>query len=297
MFDVRWARQYSTLALAGVLGLLAPTGCMDSDDDEVQVGPPAQSDRAGDQGNQGERARGEPGRLGYRGVVDRDARGSRFVGESAAEDYLARERFEDRYGWIQGLLGSERWREERQGGSGQRGQGDIDLRIGDLGDWTQDQGRGEAPGGMQDVAIAGILLAFNQAELDYLEIGVEDGKSELVQGYAADLLAHHAESLARQRELFASSNMRPISSREAVAWVDHMSDLEEGLADLEGGQLDLAFMEGQIEVHRAAIKLVDEVLLPAADSEALRAEIGQVRFATAQHLERGYYIHREIGGE
>ena len=291
--QVRWARQYGPLALAGVLGLFAP-GCMGDENDQlVETGPPAQGNEVddGDEGQrQGQRQgqRAEEGSrergIGYRGIVEPGTkRGAAFYIDTYESERMESPGLQRLMNQVGVLL--QRY-----------GQGGLSFdSSGEQGSQGQQAQQGQ-PAILSQAEIAGILKGFNEIEFDFARLAFEETENDLVRAFADVLLDHHIDAQARQDQLFELHGIDAVDTSYAEI-AGAMDGMRERLEVAQGSDLDRAFVSAQIDVHLAMLYLVDGLMMHDVLHQAFIAEILEMRRGMEVHLGQAQEVEQRLRRE
>jgi len=139
--------------------------------------------------------------------------------------------------------------------------------------------------------IAGALNAVAERAAEHARTRV---RSAEVASFAATLAADH-RAMATGVQAFARDTTgaraeHPLAREVRTAGTAAL----EALGAASGTTYESAYIEDQITFHERALGIIDDVLLPSASSEPLRAFISGTRPAFAAHLQRALQIRQLI---
>lgn len=154
--------------------------------------------------------------------------------------------------------------------------GDFDAATGDA--TTDDPDAGEQLTANQ---IVGVITAANLAEIEAGQLALTKGSNPRVVAYAQQMVTAHQAAEARVDAL----GITPLESDTQTTFAALVETMRANLNDAPiGTMFDQAYVNSQVEAHRLVLEMIDEVLLPSADSEALRSELTRMRGEVAAHL-------------
>lgn len=151
--------------------------------------------------------------------------------------------------------------------------------------------QGELPAFQSDAEIAWVLRTFNMSEIEYSQAACRGAESPEVKAFAERMITEHLAAIDREGQLFQQHRISPASSARGQAFAGDMDGLFQNLGNMQGAELDEAYMAGQVRIHLALLDLIDTQLLSVVQNEALRSEIEALRAATLQHLAQAEQIY------
>lgn len=137
-----------------------------------------------------------------------------------------------------------------------------------------------------DAEIAGVVSAANQGEIAVARAVVERVESADVRAFAERMAAEHGASDVALTNLMETLGIEPVESAESAMIEQQAADEISRLADLQGDELDRAYMDGQIAAHAAMLAALQTMLIPSAESDELRAFLEALVPVVTDHLEQ-----------
>lgn len=150
-------------------------------------------------------------------------------------------------------------------------------------------------GTLNDAQILGIYIQVNGFDIESALLGRAQTGSDAVRSLAEHVATDHLGVRQGAFALAEKCKVTPVlpAERNAVA-VEHNKTMTKLLA-LKGGEFDKAYMQYEVEFHRAAIDAVRSALLPAASCPELKAHFKEVLPAFEHHLSHTEMVARDIG--
>lgn len=154
--------------------------------------------------------------------------------------------------------------------------GDLDAASRDA--TTNDPDAGEQLTANQ---IVGVITAANLAEIEAGELALMKGSNPRVVAFAQEMVNAHRAAEARVVAL----GITALESDLQTTFAALVESMRQNLVDAPvGNMFDQTYVKSQVEAHRLVLEMIDEMLLPTGDSEALRAELTRMRGEVAAHL-------------
>lgn len=140
--------------------------------------------------------------------------------------------------------------------------------------------------GLQDAQAEALayLAAINEHEVAAAEQARGKGVDERVLAYADMLHAAHIQGLEATQALAASSGIALHDSADVAAMRARNQASLEQLALLDESEFADAYLDAMVAGHSEVLALIDEKLMPAATTDALRAQLTSTRASVAKHL-------------
>lgn len=139
-------------------------------------------------------------------------------------------------------------------------------------------------GALDDAAVLGVARVLNRGEVDQAQAVQGRLTEAAAKDFAAMMIKDHGAALekvaALEKELGVTATESP--TKEKVE--------REGNAVLErlkavNADLDRTYLVSQVTMHRSALKVLDEELIPSAKADKLRTALTEMRGHVARHLE------------
>jgi putative membrane protein len=147
-----------------------------------------------------------------------------------------------------------------------------------------------APDGMGDPEILHVFMTSNTGEIVTSEPFLADFQSDEVRAFAQMLVRDHGAANAQAEALAVEPRDNSMSVRKN----EMAQQTARRLDAMEGAALDRAYLEAQIQMHTQTLQELDTVLIPNAETPALRARLVEARPKVATHLERAQALHHAM---
>jgi putative membrane protein len=142
--------------------------------------------------------------------------------------------------------------------------------------------------------ILGLLIAVDDHEMLAAMAAEQRTLPEPVEAYARMLHSSHAEHQAQTMQLARKLDIVPAEDGVVdVRRADATKELAH-LTSLDNHEFPRAYMVAMINGHEKVLRDIDELLLPAAKNDELRAHLKSTREAIASHLEEGRRVQKSL---
>lgn len=155
--------------------------------------------------------------------------------------------------------------------------------------------RDRANANLHDGNVLAILLAANEAQVQYAEIALAKSKNSEVRKFALMTKFDHESVSGAVRELAKRLDIEPENTELSTSQYARAVSMRAAFRDLEGISFDTAYIANEAEFHRTLLRTIDDVLLRAAKEDELRTLLKAIRPAMAAHLEHAEVAARRVG--
>ncbi len=130
-----------------------------------------------------------------------------------------------------------------------------------------------------DPLALGMLAAVDEHEIAAAKQAQEKGVTGAVLDYAKRMEKEHGDNLTKTRalgSLGSSADLQAMKDKDA-------SDLQ-ALGGTSGKDYEKSYIDAMVKGHQDALDLIDNKMMPAATSEAVRQHLTETRKHVAAHL-------------
>lgn len=133
--------------------------------------------------------------------------------------------------------------------------------------------------------VLGFLLAVNAHEIAAAQQAQGKQVDGALREYVDMLHTQHSRNLAETRALSDSSGVATIDTPDVDALKARSQSELQRLSALEGDAYEVAFVDAMIKDHSEALATIDNRLMAAATTAAIREHLIATRAAIEKHLE------------
>ena len=167
----------------------------------------------------------------------------------------------------------------------------LTLALGLVGSGCKD---GPPPG--SDNKIAATANAANAGEIRVGQLALMMAVNDEVKGFATRMVNEHTAAQLRQGELFIRLGIIPEDDATSLQLQAETNAMVEMLRTRSGAGFDLAYIDGQIKMHTRVLETLN-VLLPAVQKDALRADLSTMRNDVSMHQQTAKSLRTILGGQ
>jgi len=136
---------------------------------------------------------------------------------------------------------------------------------------------------LDDPTIVAIFDAANSWDIETGNIAVKKGSTKEVRDFGAMLARDHKMVRQQGRDLAKKLNVTPTPPADFAMAKDHEAAVKK-LNSLSGKEFDTAFLQHEVDFHKAVIDAVTTTLLPALQNAEVKDLVTKVAPAFAAHM-------------
>ncbi len=178
------------------------------------------------------------------------------------------------------------------GGAGSGGTGGTGGSTGGTGGSTADAGAM-----LTDEQIGAVVIAANMGEVEQGEIAAMRAQNEEVVAFAEQMVEEHSAALERATGVLMDADIVAMTNEVSQELTEQALEGVEQLEEASDDEIDALYMTMQVAMHEQVLELIEDVLLPSADEEALQTELETMRMAVAGHLEEATELLEQVEGD
>ncbi|AUX35005.1 MULTISPECIES: DUF4142 domain-containing protein [Sorangium] len=153
----------------------------------------------------------------------------------------------------------------------------------------------QGPVVVSDAEIAAVVSAVNASEMRRAQVALQSAQLPAVLDFARAMLHMHSEAEQRQSAFFAQLGISPRQNPVSAALVADATAFTASFSASDGS-FDRKYILTEIKAHSSGLSLIDEQLLPRAQSPEVRAELERFRATVvAAHLASAEQVLRSMG--
>ncbi len=143
-------------------------------------------------------------------------------------------------------------------------------------------------GALNDPQIATVALTAHQIDVDRGKLAQKKTKNDAVKQFADQMVTDHTQGLNEVLALAKKLGVKPEESAVTRSLKAGAKKTAAQLEKLSGVAFDKAYVDAEVDYHKAVIDAVNKVLLPAVKNE----EVKQALVATTPTLQ-GHLVHAQ----
>lgn len=145
-----------------------------------------------------------------------------------------------------------------------------------------------------DPQIASIAVTANQIDIDYAKIALEKSTNEKVKEFANTMAKDHQAVIDQAVALATKLGVTPEDNPTTQSLLDGAKTVKDNFASKSGADFDKAYIDNEVEYHKAAISLVESRLIPESTNEELKSLLQTALPLFKTHLEHAEMVQKEV---
>lgn len=154
-----------------------------------------------------------------------------------------------------------------------------------------DAAAGAAPQPLTDNQIQHVFITANRGEVVTSQPVLDDLQDAEVRAFAQQMVEEHTRVVERAEAL---PDLMPEMNPVSMSLTEVAQGTARELEGMDAAMLDRQYIEKQVVLHGHTLAMLDHVLIPAAQDEALRALMEETRPAVEAHLVRAKELHHRM---
>ena len=140
-----------------------------------------------------------------------------------------------------------------------------------------------ATAALDDATIVAIFDAANTWDIETGQLAEKKGTTKDVREFGAMLAHDHTMVRQQGRDLAKKLGVTPTPPKDFALAKDHEAAMKE-LRAAKGKEFDRAFLQHEVNFHKAVIDAVNQTLLPAIQNEQLKDLVTRIAPAFQAHM-------------
>ena len=147
---------------------------------------------------------------------------------------------------------------------------------------------------LTDANIAAIVVGANKIDISAAEVALKRSSNKKVLQFARTMITDHKAVLSSAVDLAGKLKLTPIDNELVASLAKQSRNHERELQTLSGESFDRAYINHEVDYHRAVIDVIESQLIPGAENEELKSLLISVLPAFRVHLAHCEQIQREL---
>lgn len=137
---------------------------------------------------------------------------------------------------------------------------------------------------LNDPTIVAIFDAANTWDIETGQVAVKKGSNKDVRDFGAMLARDHKMVRQQGRDLAKKLNVTPTPPKDFAMAKDHDAAVKK-LNSLSGKDFDRAFLQHEVDFHKAVIDAVTTTLLPSLQNQEVKDLVSKIAPAFVAHMQ------------
>ena len=146
-----------------------------------------------------------------------------------------------------------------------------------------------AAAALDDPTIVAIFDAANTWDIQTGELGATKGTTKEVRDFGAQLERDHKAVRQQGRDLAKKLGVTPTPPKDFALAKNHAEAMEK-LKTTKGKEFDRAFLQNEVDFHKAVIEAVNQTLLPSLKNQEVKDLVTRVAPAFQAHMQMAQHL-------
>lgn len=146
-----------------------------------------------------------------------------------------------------------------------------------------------------DPQIVGIVIAANQIDINAGKLALQKSHNAEVRKFAQDMVNDHTAVNKSVAQLGAKLHVTPAASATQASLKKGAAENEAHLRTLDGEAFDVAYVQHEVDYHKAVIDAVKTTLIPNAKNAELKSALEGAAPMFQGHLEHAEHLQESLG--
>lgn len=147
---------------------------------------------------------------------------------------------------------------------------------------------------LSDAEIASIAVVANQNDIDFAKIAMQKSNDPKIVEFAKTMVADHQAVIDMAVALVTKLKVTPKENAVSKEYASNAKTTMEMLLSKSGKAFDKAYVDNEVEYHKAVIGAVNAVLIPQSQNEELKALLQKAIPIFEAHLQHAEMIQMQI---
>ena len=145
-----------------------------------------------------------------------------------------------------------------------------------------------------DAEVASVALVANQLHIDYAQIALRRSRDPEIQKFAQTMMKDYKAVLDQTRMVIKQLGIAPKDNQMSQKLQLEVIDTMKSLLRKSGSAFNMAYIENEIATHRAAIKLLNDLLIAQVDNRELKLQLQSILPLLQAHLDNAIMVQNRL---
>lgn len=147
---------------------------------------------------------------------------------------------------------------------------------------------------LSDAEIASVAVVANQNDIDFAKIALQKSKDPKVLDFANTMIQDHQAVIDMAVALVTKLKVTPKDNAVSKEYASNAKKTEAMLNSKSAEAFDKAYVDNEVEYHRAVIGAVKTVLIPQSKNEELKALLQKAVPIFEAHLNHAEMLQKQL---
>jgi putative membrane protein len=150
---------------------------------------------------------------------------------------------------------------------------------------------------LSDAEVASVAVTANQIDISYAEIAKKKSKNADILKFAETMASDHKAVIEQAAALAQKLSVTPKDNAVSQKLLADAEKSKKMLNGKSGEAFDKAYIDNEVEYHKAVIAAVETLLIPETDNQELKNLLQNVLPALRTHLEHATMVQHKYSGK
>lgn len=146
---------------------------------------------------------------------------------------------------------------------------------------------------LSDAEVASVAVTANQIDINYAEIAKKKSKDAEILKFAETMASDHKAVISQAAALAKKLGVTPKDNAVSQKLLADAEKAKKALNGKSGKDFDKAYIDNEVEYHKAVIAAVETLLIPETDNQELKDLLQNVLPALKTHLEHATMVQHK----
>ena len=147
---------------------------------------------------------------------------------------------------------------------------------------------------LSDAEVAYVAVVANQIDIDYAAIAKEKSKNADVLKFAETMANDHTAVIGEASALVKKLGVTPKDNAVSQSLLSDAEKTKKELKSKSGKAFDKAYIDNEVEYHKAVISAVRDLLIPETENKELKELLEAVLPALETHLQHAEMVQKQF---
>lgn len=146
---------------------------------------------------------------------------------------------------------------------------------------------------LSDAEVASVAVVANQIDIDYADIAKEKSQDKDILNFAETMANDHKAVIDQAVALVKKLNVLPKDNTVSQQLLSDAEETKKMLHSKSGEAFNKAYIDNEVEYHKAVIAAVETLLIPETENNELKQLLQNVVPALKAHLAHAEMIQKK----
>lgn len=153
---------------------------------------------------------------------------------------------------------------------------------------------GQAKVALTDPEIASVAVTANQIDVSYGNIALKKSKNTDIRKFAQTMITDHSGVIAQATALVKKLGVTPKTNAVTKQLLQGAASTEKKLNAAKRSDFDNEYINNEVAYHESVISAVNNLLIPQAQNQELKALLVKVAPVLQEHLDHAKMIQAAL---